>query len=74
MIAAINAFTPIWLAWGVLFLTIEGTAIWLRQTGRIRSNGTLSSLFWRTYAHPVARPVLALGFIVLGLHLFFKIP
>lgn len=68
-----NPFTKFWLAWGFMFLVIEGAAIYDR---RKLPGGTLSSLVWRFLdpTHPV-RMVLGVAFIIgLMSHFLFHWP
>lgn len=72
-----NLFTPLWFAWGAMFLGIEFTAIWARKTGRYKGNGTLSALVWRftnTKTHKVQRVAFFAAFVYLGGHFAWKWP
>jgi len=71
-----NLFTPLWLCWGVVFLVIEGTALWSKISKKSKGNGTLSALVWRFIGpgHVFRRIGLALGWVVLTSHFFFQFP
>ena len=71
-----NLFTPLWLCWGIIFVVIEGTALWAKATKKSKGNGTLSALVWRFIGpgHVVQRVLLAAGWLVLTSHFFFHYP
>jgi hypothetical protein len=71
MTGKINAFTPLWLAWGVIFLAIEITAVRLRHK---HPGGTLSSLVWRFSSrdHKVRRGIFIALWAALSGHFIFN--
>lgn len=63
-----NPYTKWWLAWGLMFLVIEASAIAHRKR---HDGGTLSSLVWRfidMHEHPIQRTLFVVGWLVLSLH------
>jgi len=75
MIAFDNPFTNLWIFfWGIAFLVIEGTAIFLNRTGRIKYDGTLSSLVWRFIANPKRKALFGVFWAILTAHFFLQWP
>jgi hypothetical protein len=73
---AIALFTPLWFAWGFMFLAIEGTALWARNAGKTKENWTLSALAWRNTSkkHKAARYAFMTSLVVLFTHLLWGFP